>query len=184
MELSAFTTSCVRPKRSRQRGSAIVEFALIAPIMITMAFGTFELHSLMRASETVSRACLQTADLVARERVTTTARLNDIRAVTAKSLGLTPAQANRLTIEIASIAFNDATGAPELRWRNSNGVALPLNVALAAGLGNKSESVVLVTVRYTYVSPMSMILPQSQVFNEAAYARPRMTRVISLNGVV
>jgi Flp pilus assembly protein TadG len=174
----------LRPCRRRQtRGGIIAEFALILPVMLVMAFGTLELHAMLRASETASRVALQTADLVARETVTTTARLNDMRAMTRTSLGLTATEAGRVVIQISSIGFDETTGDPELRWRSVSGSALPITLADAAGLGGKNESVIQVMTTYEYVSPFAFLFPASTIFRDEAWARPRNTRLITLDGV-
>jgi Flp pilus assembly protein TadG len=172
-----------RQLRRTERGGAFVEFALIAPVLMLMALATFEMHGLLRASETAARAALQTADLVARETVTTATELNDMRALTRKSLGLADAQAGSITIQIASIGFNTATGASELRWRNVSGSTLPITLSDADGLGGKGESVIQVIAVYDHTSAFSFLFPTAMRFRDVAWARPRNTRMITLDGV-
>jgi hypothetical protein len=172
-----------RWRKPNDRGGAMVEFALVAPLLVVMAFGTLEMHGLLKASETASRVALQTADLVARETVTTSANLNDIRNLTRTSLGLTQADAGRIVIQISSIGFRSDTGAPELRWRNVSGSTIPITLSDATGLGGRGESVIQVIAVYEHRSPLAFLFPQSLTYRDVAWARPRNTRLITLDGV-
>ena len=78
------------------RGVAAVEFAFIAPVMVTMLTGLIELSYLMMAERRVSGAAHSTADLLAQETDVTSTDLNDI--FSAAALIMAPFSTGSLTI--------------------------------------------------------------------------------------
>ena len=61
------------------RGVAATEFALIAPALIFLVMGVFELSFRFRAAEEATRYVHQVADLISRETTLTTGGLEEIR---------------------------------------------------------------------------------------------------------
>ncbi|MBY0448237.1 MAG: pilus assembly protein [Hyphomonadaceae bacterium] len=166
----------------QERGSTAIEFALLAPVLLTFFLGIFEVGDRLRVDNVLARVALQTADLVAQEQDITTAELNDIREAARLSLRLTEAQAALLTMEVASIGFDANTGAASVRWRNSSGQLGALDPAVANGLGERGDSVIWTRVTYQYTSPVGFFISGPVTMAEAAFARPRLARRISLNG--
>lgn len=172
----------LRPFASRKEGATAIEFALLTPVLLTFFLGIYEVGDRLRVDNVLARVALQTADLVAQEQDVTTAELNDIREAARLSLRLTDAQTALLTMEIASIGFDDTTGVASVRWRNSSGQLGALDPSVANGLGGRGESVIWTRVTYQYTSPISFFITGAVTMAESAFARPRLARRISLNG--
>jgi Flp pilus assembly protein TadG len=168
----------------RREGATAIEFALIAPVLLTFLLGIWEVGDRILVDNMLARVAVQTADLVAQEQDVTSAEMTDIREAARLSLNLSAAQQPLLIVEAASIEFNPTTGQPAIRWRNSNGPLQPLDPAIAAGLGGAGDSVIWVSVSFQYSSPVGLFAPATSTIVESAFARPRLSRVVSFNGVL
>lgn len=154
------------------RGVAAVEFAFIAPVMVTMLTGLIELSYLMMAERRVSGAAHSTADLLAQETDVTSTDLNDI--FSAAALIMAPFSTGSLTIGVSSVRFDDTTGAPSQDWSSSyNAGAVSNPTTLATGMGEAGTSVIIVTASYTYTPIMVAILSGNFTLSETAVVRPR-----------
>lgn len=172
---------------SDRRGMAAVEFALIAPALIFLTMGVLEMAFRFRAKEEATRYVHQAADLVAREDSWTTAGLKvvyDSAVYMMKPVETTSV----LDLDIASIGWqNTAAKTPYVMWRRVSAAStnqVPLTLATTAGMGAVGETVVRVAVRYRYTSPISSLFGGNtmSIISEA-YARPRESRVIKVDGV-
>jgi Flp pilus assembly protein TadG len=167
-----------------ERGVAAVEFALILPALAVVFMGILEMALRFRAAEETTRYTYQIADLVARDDSLTTADLKELHNASVfmmKPVG----QASDIDLDISAIGFQDTTAAtPYLLWRRVAGTGVPLTLADANGLGLRTESVLRVGVRYKYNSPLTSMFGGSYVpIVRQAWARPRETRVMQMDGV-
>ncbi len=160
---------------------AAVEFALIAPTLIVLVMGVLEMSFRFRAKEEVTRYVHQVCDLVSRERELTT---DEIQAVYDAAIFLmTPLEnTSELDIDVSSIGYDD-DAEPEMLWRRYAGSEVGLSLSDALELGAAGESVIRVGVRYRYESPITNILGgTAMTLVVEAFARPRLVRVIPLDG--
>jgi hypothetical protein len=177
-----FLPSIRRLKKDR-RGMAAVEFALIAPTLILVVVGVFELTLRFRAGDEATRYCHEVADLVARQSTMGTSDIKDLYNASIFMMKPIDTTAN-LDMDVAAIGFkNDASKDPYLLWRRWSGAEIPPVLSDAAGLGDVNESVILVSINYRYTSPISTLLDGPKLtLTRHAYARPRETRLITMDG--
>jgi Flp pilus assembly protein TadG len=182
-------------------GTAAVEFALIMPLLVTLFFGSYEISNLLLADMKLTAAAQTAADLMARTPSTTaylqatdfTANLNAVQQVMTP-LPTTGSPAP-LKVAYASITYN--TGTPVVDWHNEQNSATVLtttsiNSSLHSplsltSLGNDSnassgstDSLVVVSIQYTYTSPISYVLNRTWTLSEIAFARPRYLACVSI----
>lgn len=164
------------------RGVAAAEFALIAPTLIFLMMGVFEMSFRFRASEEATRYVHQVADLISRETGLTTAQLEEIR--NASVFMMSPLDtADNLDIDISSIGFAGNTATPEFLWRRVAGTPVTFNINDAEGMGLENESVIRVGVRYNYQSVLTDLFGGGlMAIERSAYTRPRVERLVSLDG--
>lgn len=160
---------------SNTRGMVAVEFALIIPLMIMIYFGTIETTNAMTASRRVTNVAQTAADLTAQAASVDTSDINDIFA--ASTAILTPFPASAIKITITSVVAN-SSNATTVGWSKAYGTgATALStgkaVVLPAGLTTANSSVVMVTVTYTYTSPIATYITGPIVMTETAYLKPR-----------
>lgn len=90
-----------------RRGVAALEFALIAPLLLSMYFLTMEVGQGIEANKKVGRSASMVADLVTQQQTTTKAELNAILDI--GSALLQPYNRSKPTIVITAIEVTDET---------------------------------------------------------------------------
>ncbi|MBI1340179.1 hypothetical protein GC169_08230 [bacterium] len=168
-----------------ERGMAAVEFALIAPTLIVLFMGVFEMTLRFRAVEEATRYVHQVADLTSRDKTLTTA---DLSAIYDASLHMMKplTTTDRLSMDVAAIGYqNNEDYDPYLLWRRAVGTEIPLDLDKARGLGIQGESVIRVAISYRYDSPLTSLFsgPTIEIKREA-YARPREVRLVTMDGAI
>lgn len=174
-----------RPSRlaSDRRGIAATEFALIAPALIFLVMGVFEMTFRFRAVEEATRYAHQAADLFSREEDLTTDILEEIYGASVHMMKPLD-NIDDLDLDVASIGFVGEDAEPEIYWRRVAGTPVTFDLADTEGMGIENETVIRVGVRYTYQSVISSLFGGGiMAVEKSAYARPRMERVIPLDDV-
>jgi Flp pilus assembly protein TadG len=181
----------MRLARLGRRAVVAMEFALIAPVLILLAFGVVELAAGIRVQIGVDQAARAVANLIVQQANVTTAELNDfyIAGQDCYSIGT-----GTFSISATSVVFAAGTGTASVGWDaatvSNQYVAAPSNVAsLASSLaatslgvvkGGDSAIVVQAHATFTVPVPYGPIAP-SYTFTSTVYARPRMGFVVTLN---
>lgn len=165
-----------------RRGVAAAEFALIAPALIFLIMGVFEMSFRFRATEEATRYVHQVADIVSRETELTEddlVELFDASVFMMKPLDTT----DNLDLDIVSIGFEGEDATPEILWRRVAGTAVSFDLEEAAGMGIQDESVIRVGIRYNYKSVLTDLFGGGlMAIEKSAYARPRIERKVSIDG--
>jgi len=171
----------IRFTRDR-RGVAAAEFALIAPALIFLIMGVFEMSFRFRASEEATRYVHQVADLVSREISLTTDSIGEIYEAATfmmKPLDTT----DNLDLDVASIGFEGEDADPEVMWRRVAGTPVSFALNESKGMGLEGESVIRVGVRYNYHSVLTELFGGGfMAIEKTAYARPRIERKVTIDG--
>ena len=152
----------LRRLAARTEGVAAVEFALIAPIMLTLFVGVVEMSQAVTANRRVTQVGSTTGDLVARSDATISdSDILDIMKV--GSYLLAPFASNTLTVDIRVIGTSTTATATKLQWICSYNGANPSSVScscpktpypIPAGLVGTNDFVVMSTVTYGYRPPI------------------------------
>jgi len=176
----------IRPLLQRLRrdtgGVSAVEFALVAPVMVTALLGMVEINDLVTAYSKAVSAAQTVSDLASQPSSLVTAQLDSIVVAAQRTLDPKVTNNTNLSINITSIVF-DANDVPKIGWAYHWGKAsTPPAATIAANLGAANESVIVATLSYTCVPLIHEIVPQ-MTFSQTAITRPRTARAIALNGV-
>jgi Flp pilus assembly protein TadG len=152
--------------------------------MLLLFLGSFETSNLVLAYMKLEASAETAADLVAQTRVNTVLQSADFTNITnaAKQvLSPLPTSGTLLKIAFASVTYN--TGAAVIDWHTEVNSATPIttatipNNASLANLGNQAngstDSVIIVTLTYSYSSPFTYMLSSSYTLTESAFNRPR-----------
>ncbi len=169
--------------RSERSGVAIVEFAMIAPVLIVFAVGILEMSLRFRAGEEATRYVHQVADLVGREHAVTSSDITTL--FNASVYMMKPVDTtSALDLHVRSVGFpKHSHQSPFLLWERSKGSPIDFDFATAQGLGEDGDSVIHVGVRFHYDSPLSAMFGGSAMAIErSALVRPRAVRLISIDG--
>jgi Flp pilus assembly protein TadG len=157
------------------RGIAAAEFAMIAPLMITMYFGVTEISDGYTAGAKVTAVASSAADLTAQKSSICDSDMNDIFSAVTQII--TPYPVSNLSIVISSIV-DAGNGTTKVAWSNEqNGTARAVNavVTLPTGLvvSGSGGSVILAEVTYNYSSPTGHLIYGSVPLSDKFYLHPR-----------
>jgi Flp pilus assembly protein TadG len=156
-----------------RRGTAAIEFALIAPIFVLLLLVLAESVNILLAAGKTQDAAESIADLVAQEKSVGDTEMGDL--FHAGELILAPLPAASFGVAAASVRFDAVTGAPKPDWQATlRAPAIADAATLAAGLGGKGESVVVVRAQFDYVPLFGTLLDHTVRLTRTAIARPRL----------
>ena len=170
--------------RKDRRGIAALEFALVAPFLVILILGIIEVSLRVRAADNFQRYLYQAGDYFSRQDQLFTADIDEMYAAAGDIMAPLDTS-GRLDIDVASVGFV-SDGSPELLWRRERGNAPgALELGPMEGMGDPGESVIRVGATFRYTTPLSGILGgDSMTMTREVYFRPRLTRVIALNGEI
>lgn len=158
-----------------RRGVSAVEFALIAPLMISFYFGIGEMCQGYMAQKRVAHTASAMANLVAQTVTVSTTELDDVMAV--GGLIMKPFPTSSLTTRITSVT-RDANGIAKVNWSQATGPGLaaykPTDVVtVPSGIIANGASLVMAETLYDYSSPVKYVLPAVTKMKGTFYELPR-----------
>lgn len=176
------------PKRfwRDRRGASAVEFALIAPVLITMYCGMAELTQAMMAQRRLSNIASAVGDLVAQGSQTGPLKMADVFKVGDTIMAPFPVT-GALKMCVLSVT-SDASGRDTVAWSKPSASGMTNCPAQGAILTDvpvavlpASQSVIMSRVSYTYTPAIKFILSSGLTFNRTYYLRPRKTDAVLWN---
>ena len=178
----------IRQFRGSQSGLAAVEFALIAPVLVTLLLGTVELCNALDCHQKVTMLASTSADLVSQATsVSATDMSNIFGAVDAI---IYPFAAANAKIVVSSIV-SDGNGGGTVAWsqeQNTTALTVGSSVTLPDGLMPKDEcaldacSVILAQVTYEYTSQFGKFFLGTVPMTDTFYSRPRRSVTVAYTG--
>lgn len=193
--------------KNDNKGVAAVEFALIAPVMLLMLFGSVEVSQAVTIDRKVTQAASTVADLVAQYETLDCATLRSIMTISRSVFEPYPNQGTLASINVASVAL--VGGTPKVEWSkmvNTSGtcttsaalpVGMDVNIAgtdsdgntinLATSLinttaPNSAGGVILGKVDLNYQSLGTSFLPSSLQLSEEYMLNPRRSAKVCFSG--
>ena len=165
-----------------RRGVAAAEFALIAPALIFLIMGVFEMSFRFRASEEATRYVHQVADIISRETELTEGDIEELYE--ASIFMMKPLDTTEdLDLDVSSVGFEGVDAEPAILWRRVAGTEVAFSLPDTQGMGIQDETVIRVGVRYSYQSVLTGLCGGgSMAIEKSAYARPRIERKVALDG--
>jgi len=158
-------------------GVAAIEFALIAPVMITLFFASVEVSNILIVDRKVTTTSSAIADLVAQDMELTDSEMADIFAVAASLFEPFPVAGLSLTVS----SIIDDNGDPKVDWSDSYQGGADLGVgpdSLPTGILTTGASIIVVEARYLHSTGVGHFLADEIIMEDVFYARPRRTPVI------
>jgi Flp pilus assembly protein TadG len=165
------------------RGVAAVEFALIAPILVVLALGCFEVPRYVMVIQRLSRTSAGVSDLVAQaDEPITTNQMNDV--FTAGKLMMQPYDVVTNGVIIVSSINNPNGAGVKITWqmrKGSVGTASKIGVQgatpgaglPAAILPASNEEVIAAEVYFTYTPIFGTIIYNGSTLYRVSFTRPR-----------
>jgi Flp pilus assembly protein TadG len=166
---------CLREFIRNQGGTALIEFALILPIMITLFFGVFEVTRYVAADMRLANAAQVMADMVAQQTTVGDTSTSMTDFCNGSKDAMYPLSGSSLKVAVSSVTHGSSSTAQD--WSDvtcGSATAISNPTTLAASLvPNVNDSVIIVQATYAYTSPISYVLRSSYTLTQTAYARPR-----------
>jgi Flp pilus assembly protein TadG len=164
-----------------RQGLAAVEFALIAPVMIVIFFGSVELSMLLDCNSRVKRVGYTVADLVAQASTVSTADTSNI--FSAANAILYPYASTQAKIVVSSLV-DDGNGGAKVAWSdplNTTGRAKGSTVAVPAGLitSGSGASVIFAEISYSFTAPITEFTGGPITLTSRFYTKPRRSTTIT-----
>jgi Flp pilus assembly pilin Flp len=136
-------------------GVSAVEFAIIAPFLVMLYFGTVQLTLALTADRKLSQTATTIGDLVTQDEYVTDAELTTILA--AADAVMAPYPADTLNLRISSVRM-DLDGDIYIDWSEATGTYSPHPEGMEPteipdGLMAEEESIIWVEAKYDYVTP-------------------------------
>ena len=156
---------------------AVVEFAIVMPLMLMLTLGTFEATRAVRAKMKADFAAQTFADLIAAQNSVTSATLTNF--CNGARMVMVPYTTTSLKAAIASVT-NGVVDWTDTTCGSATAISNPTSIAtsLSGGGGN---SVIIVQTTYAYTSPLSYLMPASITLTQTAFARPRNVTTVQKN---
>lgn len=178
----------LRRFKKAEGGLAAVEFALIAPVMVTLLLGTVELCNALECHQKVTMLASTGADLVAQSKtVSATDMSNIFSAINAIIYPFATANAK---IVISSIV-SDGNGNGTVAWSQAQNttaltagqaVTVPSGLMAAGSCAVGACSVILAQVTYDYTSPVGKFFVGTVPMTDTFYSHPRRSTSVAYTG--
>lgn len=171
-------------------GSALIEFALIAPILVTLLLGMFDLGPALLVRFKLASATETVADIVTQA---PTAQTSDIANFFGAGADvMVPFSSSSLLLRITNVA-SDGNGRAFVYWSCGQGSIPPItalttltststppltpNLLTTTSIG-VNTSYVMVESQYTFKPPAGFVIKTAQTLNSIAYTMPRVSTFI------
>ena len=182
----ALTRLSVRRLRGLPRdesGNALLEAALVFPILVGLFLGVSEFSEALTISRRLDSAAYTAADLVARSQSVTITDLNGIKAMVDETIK--PFPLTSLGLVITSVVA-DKDNATTVAWSAALGTGVSAYgtgaaIGLPAGLTLPKGSIVFAEVKYQFKSTLSTLLVGSVPLKAQAYQVPRYSAQVVKN---
>ncbi|MGE3150322.1 MAG: TadE/TadG family type IV pilus assembly protein [Pseudorhodoplanes sp.] len=162
-----------------RRGVSAVEFALMAPLMLTLYFGTVEISQGISVKRKLSLTARAVADLAAQTTNITNADMTNL--LNASAAVVSPFPSDKLSV-IVSLVTIDANSKATITWSdayNDTARAKGSAVTLPAGLLVPSTALVWSEVKYAYKPTVGYMVTGTVSMSDKLYMRPRLSDSIT-----
>lgn len=155
---------------------AVVEFAIVMPLLLMLTLGTFEATRAVRAKMKADFATQALANMIAAQNsVDATALTNFCNGA---RMVMLPYTTTSLKAAIASVTnnvvdwFDTSCGSP-------SAISNPQSLSTLDGSG--TDSVIIVQTTYSYTSPVPYLMGANITLTQTAFARPRNVTTVQKN---
>ncbi|MAF68356.1 MAG: hypothetical protein CMH25_03315 [Micavibrio sp.] len=157
--------------------TALVEAALLTPVMLTLLMGSFDLGQGIMMNQKAITASQIAADLVSRAKTVNQSDVDNI--VNGSKLAFHPHSTSSFGIDVVSLEY-DKDSLPFELWRDTRNMT-PNQTAVdsTAGLPAEKDGMIIVTVQYTYTPFFSGMLTDDINIQEVAFTRGRRSRTVT-----
>jgi Flp pilus assembly protein TadG len=167
------------------RGVSAIEFAMIAPLLITFYLGMAETTQAMMAKRKAAHVASVVGDLVAQDQSVTPEEFTDLWTIGNALLTPFPTS-GKLGIRVTSVTAN-SSGVVKVDWSCAGGTGLTAKAkastwtGIPGGLIAAGQSLVIAETLYPYDSPIKKYVPNTLNFTDIYYLRPRKIATVQIS---
>lgn len=162
-------------------GNALIEAALVFPLLFILFFGVSELCEGFIAKRRLERAAFTASDLVARLQTVNETDLVALKSIIDATIKPFPIATVGLVVtsvvadaqNVAAVAWSAAFGPGVTAHASGTPMALPANLILP------NSSVIVAEVRYTFQSTLSTFIVGGVPLQAQAYQQPRFAQQVA-----
>jgi Flp pilus assembly protein TadG len=173
-----------RDLHSDTKGIAAIEFAMIAPLMLVLFFGTVEFSSGVAVDRKVTLMARTLSDLTSQNSSVTATRLTNI--FNASTGIMTPYSATPVKSTITELYVDPTTKVAKVQW--STGAAprgSGTTVAIPAALAIGGTYLIFSEVSYLYTPAVGYVMNKTGIdLKDFTYTRPRQSKCVDYPAAV
>jgi Flp pilus assembly protein TadG len=173
------STALIRRFSDDRKGVSAVEFALIAPLLVTLYFGGIEITTAVAVDRKMTLVAHTVADLVAQSSSITNSEMTDI--LNASSAIASPYTTANLKVVVSSVVINSSNVAT-IAWSDTlNGTKRTVGetVTLPGALNIKDSSLIWGEVTYNYKPMFGTVFKTNLTLGDMIYMRPRISTTVA-----
>lgn len=164
-----------------EKGLAAIEFAILAPLLISMYLGLAEVASAVAVNRTVSHSANVVGDLASQVTDIDKTDMEDVLTATLRVLGV--ADPSNITVQIDSIS-RDASGKDTYVGQstlNSGAATLPSfnSSSVDETLLNENAGIIVARVAYKYTPFNGAFLNSTVTLSDTFILKPRRSNVVT-----
>ena len=162
-----------------RRGVSAVEFALLAPVMIAILFGSVETSLLLTADRKVTQTASAVADLVAQDDIITAPEMTDIFTASSAILEPYPTAPLQMRVSSVSMAADNSVSVDWSQGHNMTPRAAGSSVTVPNGLLQPNTSIIMAEVSYDYDSAIGAFFKAPITLGDKFFLRPRRAQKVT-----
>jgi Flp pilus assembly protein TadG len=163
-----------------RRANAAIEFAFIAPLMLTMFFGLVEFSSAIASSRKVTLAARNLSDLVSQSSTVTNLDIDNFNE-TGKAI-MTPYWTSDYVTRVSEIWIDPATMTGKVKWSKGQGMAdlaAGTTMPVPTALNIAGSYLIYSEVNHKYVPAVGYVMSSAGIpLSDTTYTRPRQSTCV------
>lgn len=159
---------------NEKSGLAALEFAIIAPMMILLVFGSVDLIDTLAANKRAQNAASSIADVVARDDAVSNAEITGLWA--ALDVLMYPDDGAEMQMRVTSVRIESATSA-RVVWSEGHGMTARVantSVTLPSQMMTPGTSIIMTESSFPYEAPLGFLHSGSVNLKHESYRRSRL----------
>jgi len=167
--------------RACNSGLALVEFAIVAPLLLTLFLGGYVFFDALTVSRKVAITARTVADLTTRSSSVTTSSMATIMGASTQVLW--PYSSANAGIRVTEVQVASTTTATVIwsQTQNAPARAVGSTVTIPTGLASTGSYLVLGEVSYAYSAPVSFRGLSTMALSQSLYMSPRVSTSVPLS---
>ncbi len=177
------TAGLLRRFRRDRRGVALVEFALIFPMLVALYFGGFEVCNMSATYRKMTDTTVELANITAQYSTLTASDVATVFAATSQIMApYSTASLQIVLSEVTTDASNNATVTWSRGYNGASALGAGSAITLPSGLASPSTSYILVQTVYNYTPTVGSAFLGTVPMSSSIYIIPRNSPSIPYTG--